>query len=317
MEGWFRITSLPGATQTILGKAGSYELKVTSAGKLQWILTNGANSVTVTSTATIAANTWYHFAGVYNGDYTGTPQFGYTSQGSVQFAMFGDYYKGVPTVSTIYNLRANQWTAPEKGVLTGVVMDLQRGGDAALGEWVRAVVYADDAGSPGAKIAQSADQRIVGVPYPRQWITFPLSGPIYNLPYWLAWEGGESNQIAGIGYETTGGVEKFRRDERGSDSSDSHPVGDSIDPFGTVAGTGTNKYSMYATYTPTGRTGDEGKAVIYLNGQLDNSSAYTNGIADTVNNLTHPAGVAVDLDDWAIFNKKLTAVQIATHFAAR
>jgi hypothetical protein len=300
-----------------LGKVGSYELKVTSAGKLQWILTNGVNSVTVTSTATIAANTWYHFAGVYNGDYTGTPQFGYTTQGSVQLAMPGDYYKGSPTGSTIYNLHANQWTAPEKGVLTAVVMDLQRGGDAALGEWIRAVVYADDAGSPGAKVAQSADQRIVGVTYPRQWITFPLSGPIYNLPYWLAWEAGESNQIAGIGAETTGGVEKYRRDERGSDSSDSHPTGDSIDPFGTVAGTGTNKYSMYATYTPTGRTGDEGKAVIYLNGQLDSSSSYAHGIADTANNLQHPAGVAVDLDDWAIFNKKLTAVQIATHYAAR
>jgi hypothetical protein len=196
-------------------------------------------------------------------------------------------------------------------------MDLQRGGDAALGEWIRAVVYADDAGSPGAKVAQSADQRIVGVTYPRQWITFPLSGPIYNLPYWLAWEAGESNQIAGIGAETTGGVEKYRRDERGSDSSDSHPTGDSIDPFGTVAGTGTVKYLDVRHLHPHRPHRRRGESLDLPERAVGQSSAYAHGIADTANNLTHPAGVAVDLDDWAIFNKKLTAVQIATHYAAR
>lgn len=59
MSGWFSLPSLPGSTQTIIGKASSYELKVTSAGKLQWIVTNGGNSVTVTSAATIATGTWY------------------------------------------------------------------------------------------------------------------------------------------------------------------------------------------------------------------------------------------------------------------
>jgi hypothetical protein len=82
------------ATQTILGKVSELRAEGDERGEAAVDPHERRELVTVTSTATIAANTWYHFAGVYNGDYTGTPQFGYTTQGSVQLAMPGITTKG-------------------------------------------------------------------------------------------------------------------------------------------------------------------------------------------------------------------------------
>jgi hypothetical protein len=75
--------------------------------------------------------------------------------------------------------------------------------------------------------------------------------------------------------------------------------------------------AIYANYTPTARTGNEGQAVLYVDGVLDNSAAYTRGITDSANNLQHPAGLAVTLDDWMIFDRRLTAEEIAMLYASR
>lgn len=312
-----KFSAIPGVTKDIIAKAGSYTLSINSAGKLVWKVENGANSVTVTGSQVLQTGVWYHVACVYNGDFTGTPQFGYSTQGSVQLAMPGDFFKGAATSATTYNLQVCKFQALERGALTAVVMDLQRGGDAALGEYIRAVVFQDVAGAPGAKVAQSADQRILGISYPRQWVTFPLTGPIYALPYHLGYEAGESSGIAGIGSEPTGGNRTFRRDQRSSDAGDSHPVGDTVDPFGTPGGTDAVKLSVYATYTPTGRTGDEGKALIYVNGQLDNSAAYAHGIADSANPVLFASATQVQIDEPAIFNRKLTQQEIAYLYSSR
>lgn len=319
MSGWFSVPSLPGSTQTILGKVGSFELKITSAGKLQWILTNGVNTVTVTSTATIVPGTWYHFAGVYNGDYTGTPIFGNQVQGSLQYGIPPDYRAGVAT--GLSNLNVGSFTIPEKGQITSVAVDLQRYYDATSNQDLAAVVYeVNDDGSFGRLLGQSAPQRLGGTS-DRAWVVFPC---VCSAFPGLVGLGVVSGAIFGsdltsmmIGYENTGGT--FR--QRNSVVSDGTVVtginGTAADPFGAPVVTNASQLAIYANYTPTGRTGAEGKALIYLNGQLDNSAAYAHGIADSANNFQHPAGVAVDLDDWAIWNKKLTLVQVATHFNAR
>jgi hypothetical protein len=314
---FIKLAAYPVATKDIAVKAGSYSLQINSAGKLVYTVTNGVNSVTVTATSPLALGVWHHVAVVYNGDFTGTPQFGYATQGSTRTGIPGDYYKGAPTSSTTYNLQVCKFNALERGVLTGVVMDLQRTGDAALAEYIRAVVYADSGGAPGARIAQSADQRIFGLTYPRQWVTFPLSGAIHALPYHVGFEAGESSFIVVIGSEPSGGTRTFKRDQRSSDAGDSHPVGDAVDPFGTPAGTDAVKLSVYATYTPTGRTGAEGKALIYLNGREDASSAYAHGIADSANPLVFAANAAISIHKPAIFNRKLTPVEIAQLYSAR
>jgi len=319
MSGWFSLPSLPGSTQTILGKVGSYELKVTSAGKLQWILTNGANTVTVTSTATISTGTWYHFAGVYNGDYTGTAIFGKQTTGSLQYGFPPDYRAGGPTNAN--NLQVSIFPLLEKGQITSVVADFQRYYDATGLQDLAAVVYeVDDTGALARLLAQSAGQRL-GSDATRAWVQFNLSCSAFQGNVGL---GIVSGAVLGtdltnmqLGYEAAGGSSKARKSVVSDGTAASGITGGAVDPFGTPVISNASTLAIYANYTPIGRTGAEGHALIYLNGVQDATTAYTHGIADTANNLQHPAGVAVDLDDWAIWNKKLTAVQVATHYASR
>ena len=323
LEGWFRVPSFPAGTATILGKAASYELKITPGQRLQWVLTNGGATATVVSVGTIASGTWYHVAGVYNGDYTGVTQFGGTTAGAVVSGIPGDYFHGSPVV--VNNMQICKCTAPEKGVLNGVVMDLQMVGDASLAQYVRAVVYEDLGGVPGALLAESVDQRLGtgvkgvagGARGERAWITFPLTCSLFPGSYWLGFMGGESNGICGIGYFTSGGIRDYKYDDHGYDANDASPTSGAPDPFGALAGADAAKLSAYGTYTATGRTGAEGQALLYINGRQDATVPYAHGIADTANNLQHPTGLAVDLADWAIYNKKLTAIQVATHYGAR
>lgn len=322
-----KFASFPASTKYIAFKNASYYLKIRADGKLEFTLENGANNVTVVGNQVLQLGQWYHVACVYNGDYTGTPQFGYSTQGASQFAIPGDYFHGSPTSGTTYNLHVSKFTCPERGALTGVVMDLQRVFDTTDAEFVRAVVYKDAGGVPGELVAQSADQRLGvnasgaggGPATERLWITFPLSGALFAGDYWLGFEGGESNGAFQCGGETTGGSRKYRRDDRGQ--SNSYPVSASVDPFGAAGGSDAVKLSVYATYTPTGRTGAEGKALIYVNKQLDNSAAYAHGIADSANDLifapSDGSGCPVQIDEPAIFNRKLTPVEVAYLYSAR
>jgi hypothetical protein len=298
-----KFPSIPGSTKTVIGKAGSYVLEINSAGKLLWTLTGPSTSVTVTSTATIVPGFYYQIVGVYNGDYTGATVFGYQTQGSLQTPILGDFYQGSPTGAN--NLTVGKYTILEKGQLTSVVMDIQRVFDTTLDEKLRAVVYADSGGAPGRKLGESDEQTLTSAA--RAWYTFPVDVAVPAGPVWLGFIAGESSGQFQIGYESTGGNHAYKNDSYS---------GGSADPFGSPAGTDALKLSIYANYTATGRTGAEGKALIYLNGQQDNSSSYTGGIADTANAISFAPSVAVTLDEPSIWNKKLTPVQIATHYAA-
>jgi hypothetical protein len=303
LELFGKFPSIPGSTKTVIGKAGSYVLEINSAGKLLWTLTGPSTSVTVTSTATIVPGFYYQIVGVYNGDYTGATVFGYQTQGSLQTPILGDFYQGSPTGAN--NLTVGKYTILEKGQLTSVVMDIQRVFDTTLDEKLRAVVYADSGGAPGRKLGESDEQTLTSAA--RAWYTFPVDVAVPAGPVWLGFIAGESSGQFQIGYESTGGNHAYKNDSYS---------GGSADPFGSPAGTDALKLSIYANYTATGRTGAEGKALIYLNGQQDNSSSYTGGIADTANAISFAPSVAVTLDEPSIWNKKLTPVQIATHYAA-
>ncbi len=315
LEGWFRLPSLPSGTQTIMGKASSYELKATSAGFVHWIVTNSGNTATVVSSSAITANTWYHVAGVYNGDYTGTPIFGNQVQGSGLTSVPADYVAGAATGNN--NLQVCKYTIPEKGQITSLVMDLKGSGGAY--QDVAAVVYEDDNGAPSDLLAQSDSQRM-GLDNIRRWVTFPLSCSVFSGDVWLGFVGGAifSTVLSSmaIGYETSGSTRKVKSSPV-SDGDPNTVINTADSPFGTAALSDSDKFAIYANYTPTGRTGAEGKAVLYLNGVESASVSYAHGIGDSANNLQHPAGAAVDLESWAIYNKKLTPVQVATHYSAR
>jgi hypothetical protein len=315
MEGFFNLPAIPGTTKTITGKTGSYVLQVNSAGKLLWTFTNGASTITVTSATTIQPNTSYHVVGVYNGSYTGAPVFGNQIQGPAPLmSMPGDYFQGSSTGAN--NLWVSKENILEKGQITSVVMDLKRVQDTTNNEWVAAVVYRDSAGVPGIKAGQSdpiqlSNVSVVG----RQWVSFPVNAVIPAGVCWLGFvAGSESGQFA-VGTETSGG-QRVRRNAPVSDTSNFQLTGDAPDPFGSYTGSDTGRLSIYANYTPIARTGDEGKALLYLNGVLDASMSYAAGIGDTANALSFAPSVAVKLDDWSIWNKALTPVQVATHYAA-
>jgi hypothetical protein len=61
------LPSLPASTKWIAGKADSFWLEVTAAGKLQFSVRTGTTTATVVSVATLSTTTTYHVAGVYDG----------------------------------------------------------------------------------------------------------------------------------------------------------------------------------------------------------------------------------------------------------
>lgn len=329
MVGSFKVSALPGSTQTILGKVGSYELKLTPAGRLEWTLTNGTDTVTVTSSTTIVTGRWYMVAAVYNGDYSGIPQFGRTTVGSSVTALPGDYRGGVLTGDN--NVQVSRHQVQETGRLDSLVMRVAIYRDAPYSQDVAAVVYGDTASLPSNTVAQSDGQLLIsttqGGPIPLAiggasvWWTFPLTGTIYRSQYyWLGFAGGAlhtaDTPVLLIGATTTGGLLKGRNSVV-SEDSDGPASSAATDPFGTPTLSNTTILDVYANYTPTSRTGDEGRAIIYIDGAVDNYASYSHGIADTTANLQHPAGLAVFLDDWMIFDRKLTAEEVAVLYASR
>ncbi len=311
LELFIKFAAIPGSTKDIAVKTGSYSLQINSSGKLLWTLTNGGNTVTVTSATTIATNTWYHIVGVYNGDYTGTTIFGNQSSGSALLSLPADYHMGSGTPSNL-NLQVGKFTALEKGSITSILVDMKRVKDATLPQNLRAVVFGPSgASTPGEFLGASDSARYTSPDPSRAFISFPTDGiAFYAGAVWLGvfsgGSDGNSSQLE-LGHETTGGTRAWK--------SDSYP--DPATPFGTPTGTDAKNFAMYANYTATGRTGDEGFALLYINGVLDASTAYAHGIADTANNLVFASNAAVSIDEASIWNKKLTPVQVATHYAAR
>ncbi len=324
MNGWFKVAALPSSTQTIIGKVGSYELKLTAAGKLTWTLT-GADTATVTSNVSIALNRWYMVTGVYNGDYSGSPIFGTTVPGASLISTPGDNRAGADTGYN--NLIVAQKTIQEHGHITEVVVDMKRYFDSPAYGNAAAVVYRIAGGVPTDLLDQSPGVRVGGPSdSTRHWYTFPVDASVYHGVVGLGMVFGAHMSadfiVMTTGFNLSGG-QTWAKNADVTDT-DTFAIGsDSPDPFGTP-GTITQNglqtvYDMaiYANYTPTARTGDEGKAVLYVDGVLDNSTAYSRGIADSANNLQHPAGLAVSLKDWMIFDRKLTAEEVAILFASQ
>ena len=106
--------------------------------------------------------------------------------------------------------------------------------------------------------------------------------------------------------DTTGGVTSSRNDSVTGPSN----------PFGTVTTSSVSNLSAYCDYTAVARTGNEGKALIYINGAKNVSAVYSGGIADTANALEVTPSVAAQVDEVSIWNKALSPVQIATHYNA-
>lgn len=301
LELLIELPSIPGSTKTIYAKAGSYTIQVNSSGKLLFKVENGASSVTVTSVATLLANVPYLVGCVYNEGYSGTEQFGQASHGA-------DSARQAVNDDTKY---VTSFELPETALLNTVYLSLNYPDEVHAVD-VIALVYADEAGAPGALVAQSAPQNINDESLWRNptFVAFPVAAVVPAGTYWLGFMGLDPYPGAGL-YVTgasSGGTTKSGADTF-SDGAE--------DPFGTVAGTTADLLSVYATYSAVGRTGLEGKAAIYLNGAVDQSAAYTDGIADTANAFQHATtDAAVIADELSIWDRALTAVEFANHYRA-
>jgi hypothetical protein len=320
LECFVKFPSFPGSTKKIAGKDGSYQLQVNSAGKVLWKLDNGANTVTVTSAATLALNTWYHVVGVWNNDYTGATQIGKTTTGATTTALPPDYIGG--STSGYENLKVARTQIFEKGRLDIVFADIIRFSANPYSQWEAAVVYADSAGEPGDLLAQSAGQLLGANVATRTWVQFPVSVVLYPGFCWLGVVGGTALTGASeypvllVGQDTTGGTHRSKNSVV-SETSGWTIGSDAVDPFGATTTSNSVNLAVYGAYTPLARTGDEGHAVLYINGLEDATAAYTGGVADTVNPFEVAPGLAVAVDEVSVWNKKLSPLQTAMHYNAR
>jgi hypothetical protein len=307
MELFLKVAAYPGSTQKIWGKDSSYQIQINSTGHLIFRLDNGGSNVTVTSVATIPLNTWVHVVCVYNGNYAGAQQFGKTTQGAATTPILGDFFQG--SGSGHQNKMATKFTLLEQALLNSIVMDLVRTPDTTLNEFVRAHIYAGTTAAAAAKVAESADVLLSASSLPaRAWVTFPIGALMEAGDYWFGPAGGESSQAFSIGCETSGGSSAYKNDLLSDGLSD---------PFGTPGSTDAKILAAYGNYTATSRTGDEGKALLYINGVLDNSAAYTLGIADNANALTVAPSLACFTKDRSVWPRVLKPVDIARHYTAR
>lgn len=309
----------PVSEKFLFQKAGEYGASIKTDGTLRFYLNGAAR---VDSSAPIPLNTDVLVSLIYNGGYTGTPQVGKTTTGATQTTVQPDYRAGATTGSN--NLQVCQFQLLERGLLTQIVMSLQRHRDAPTFQDMAAVMYADSAGAPGAKLAQSAGQYLGSTALgtqPIAWVAFPIDSVILeqNDYVWLGYAGGANHSgdttVMTIGLDSSGGVHKGRNSVVSASSAG--PASQAVaDPFGTAALSDDDVLAVYADYTPLARTGDEGHALIYLDGQEDNRAAYSSGITAGTNALTGPQ-FDVRLDELLLWDRKLGPVEVAQLYAAR
>lgn len=305
IELFLYLDSLPGATRDIVRKTSSYAVQVNTSGRVLFVLTNGAASITLTSNTSLSTGRWYHLVCVYNANYAGVQQFGKSTQGTLTAQVDDDNGN---------NKAVCEFALQEPALLNTVYLSLQYR-DEIWPVQMQAVVYADDGtGGPGALVTSSPVSTL-NPPNPQwrvaTWVPFSLS-PVL-IPAGTYFLGYIADTVAGIpkaplviGYESTGGDTRRRPDSVGSPTS----------PFGSSVSTSTDQLAAYCAYTAVGRTGLEGKALIYIDGALNVSGAYTGGIADNTNALEVAPAVAAKVDELSIWNKPLTSVQVATHYTA-
>lgn len=144
-------------------------------------------------------------------------------------ATFGYTTVGATTVGGA-SPAGSKFTAPDSGTITKLWFYVHEFGSAT-----RTAVYADSAGAPGAKLAESSE---VNVPN-ATWGEFPISLAITNgTVYWLMHWNADTKYDAGA------------VDQSAYQSGQTYPTWP--DPFVANADRPDVVYSIYAEYTPSG-----------------------------------------------------------------
>ncbi len=184
----------------------------------------------------------------------------------------------------------NKYTLSEQGRFSKVSAYLADNTSVTGGQSLRAAIYADAAGVPGALEAQSS---VVTVPDGKAagWVDFPIS-PGVTLPagtYWIVLQAGTRNNGSRRYGDSLAGAERYNADA----------FSDGIaDPFGT-AGIGGWSWSLYATYTTSGSGNNPPTPTIDTP-----SSSFTWKVGDVINF----SGSATDPEDGTLPASALTWV---------
>jgi len=304
IEFFLKLASLPGSTLEVVQKTGSYLVQVDSSGRVLFRLANGASNVTVLSNVALSTGVWYHIVCVYNGNYAGTQRFGEAAQGTTSAQVEDD---------NTNNKAVGRFALLETGLLTNVSVLLQYI-DEIWPVQMRAVVYSDLAGEPDLLVTTSPIQ-VLNPPSPAwrvwTWVNFPLTPAVvpagnYHVGYIADTIAGISKSPLVVSRDTVGGIASRRPDSISSPS----------DPFDSVSVSNTDNLSINCNYTAVGRTGLEGKAIIYINGARNTTATYTAGIADSANALQVCPLLTAHVDELSIWDKALSPVQVATHYTA-
>jgi hypothetical protein len=314
------VPSYPVSEKFLLNKSGEYGVAMKSDGTLRFYLNGSAR---VDSSAPIPLNTDVFITCVYNGSYSGTPQVGKTSAGATTEGVFADYMAGATTSEN--NVMVNRHQMLERGQVTDIVMFLERYADVPYFQDMAAVAFSDVTGPlPDAVLAQSAGQLLGSTALgtqPLVEVTFPLASPFeldVNDYLWLGYAGGarhtSESPVMLISCDTTGGTRAGKHATVSASSAG--PASQDVGTFGAAGTSDSKLMAVYANYTPLGRTGDEGNALIYIDGQEDNRAAYSSGITAGTNALTGPQ-FDVKQDELLLWDRKLGPVEVAQLFAAR
>lgn len=328
IELFAKLAAYPGSTQAIVTKSGSYSVSVTSAGLVVFTIIGPSVTTTLTSNVALGTNVFNHIVCVYNAGLGGIGGAGWDD-------LWGSAWGGSPPPNTQYfgkatngaiqvqvddgdgdNTAVTSTTLLEQALLRSVTLSLQYF-DEIWPVSMSAVVYADNAGLPGALVTKS-DPLTLSPPLPAwrspTWVRFTLTPIVvpagtYHIGYVAdtLFGGPGSKPVLSIGADSAGGNTSYQ----GGDNPDSPPS-----PFGARSRNTANVLAAYCDYNATSRTGLEGKALIYINGALNVSTPRTDTIVDSTNSLQICPSLAATVDEVSIWNKPLSPVQIATHYTA-
>ena len=154
---------------------------------------------------------------------------------------------GVTTVgtkvdsATADNKEVTTYTAPRAGTVTKLTGYISGLGSSSGSQPVRAIIYADSGGVPGALLGVS---NAVTINAGRAWgwvdFTFPSAVPVSAGTVWMGYIAGTKTDLLQMRFEQVTGVMRFNKNTGG------YAAG-ATNPFGTATSSSKN-YSLYATY---------------------------------------------------------------------
>jgi PKD repeat protein len=159
-------------------------------------------------------------------------------------ATFGTTTPGTQTDTASANYKeVSKFTAPSAGTVVKVTGYVSGLGAASGSQPVRAVIYANSGGNPGALLGVSNAVTInAGKPWGWVDFTFPSAVSISAGTIWIGYIAGTTGDLTQLRYDPVAADLRYNVNNYASGASN---------PFGTPATIGFH-YSIYATYTPAG-----------------------------------------------------------------